>query len=575
MHGWLYRRWYRSLFPIVVAALGLIAANGQFRDRLWRDDGIVGNMLNSGVMLGILGACVSITVAMITSMQMSAVVRAAFVLILWRLALLAHNDDQWIATSVFPEGTFFVVGALLAELLRFSTPEQVLTGSVSRGLGVSNRRGDWILFTSIMTYAVTAIVSRVDLRVEDYLREDFLLCLFTLAGYVASTVTRYSMQRRRSWRFHLLAAAMCVPILLLLLSTGRARQLTANHSWPGTVWFAAWATLAWYFTQLCLSRRLAGLGWHFKRRRERLVLKRNGEINFAATNRQDQHVASQGWTSIAGVFLLTAVCAFMPVALEALGGAGARDYFGDNLDGVTIGGAILIRILLSMAGLGMIAIVVVSVVGGLLWQSITTIVCFACLAIPWSAITRSSWHGESHDALIWASLAMPSVLCVRSLKSLCDRCTGFDVGVSVTEKRPLAIRSIMLLTLMTGVQIVLCEAIHWDLRLVASVLCISTLGILMTFFFVRRHLGNKTWINFLCVSIPTVGLIGGAGGLAAYQGVSIVLTLLLGFFCSLCFYGALWLSISWLLHVGWKPQRTKPSTVASVCETDSKLDAPT
>jgi hypothetical protein len=379
-------------------------------------------------------------------------------------------------------------------------------------------------------------------------------------------LTALSIQSHRGALFHALSMLWAAPLLTILFAILDEGVLFSRPDRWSLFFVYLCGALTWYSAQYLLSRYLSQSGWVFRPRREALRLRHDGEIDFAATQRQDWLIASTGWTSIAGVFLVTASCAFIPALLEGLSRSGETSQLATAT-------ASFLRSVLATTAVGLIPLVTVSTVAGLLAQSMLTMVCFACVGISWKWVAGSSWQGAVDDALVWACLAMPAVFCTRGLNSLADRFTRFHVGLAVIKKEPMFIRSIMLWTLMAGVQIVLLRAVAWESPLLAAAAGLSAVGIWLTFLTLRRHLGDGAWwINFISLVVPVIILLGGFAGAAAYAGQSIIGAILLGSLWFSCYFVALWLSIGWLQYIGWRPLPTR-SSLRSACEPPQQPDA--
>jgi hypothetical protein len=552
---WVKRRWYRSLLPIAAGGLCFVALKRWPTEVLLHHDGLA-IAYAMGTLSGILAAFLTVSVAVLCTMQMSAAVRAMLLLILWRLAVIARHEQSWVdwrEDSALPESLLLIVGALVCELLRPGMSGKYLTGPRTRGLGVLNSFGDWILLASIIVYAFLLILSRSLISANEHLHQDFLLAgVFLVVGFAATLVTRCSLQVKRRWRFHVMAGGCSIGLFLLSILLLQSRSLVAMLPWPQLICFAVFAGSAWYVTQCGLCRCLLHFGWSWKRRRETLLLRANQEIDFVASDRRRHQIKTQGWTSFAGCVLLLAVLASVPDLLQNWQIAADQSFFGSvDLDQFKTAWAMTTRFVLAMAVIGVVAIVSVTVVDRVWRQILIAFVCWIGIGMDWNGLHFPDGAGDYRNELVWIAAAIPVILLTRLIKSLANRLSHYDVGPRVSEPRRFSIQSIMVLTLAVGVEIVLIQTIRWDVSLIVVLPLAGLLGILLTFFSIRRHLGKRTWVNLLGVSIPPVGLIVTVTAAALWFDESAVMGCLATVIWCGCFFGSIWLALGWLQHVGW------------------------
>ena len=392
----------------------------------------------------------------------------------------------------------------------------------------------------------------------EHLIEDFMLSgIFAVVGFTATLVTRRSLQSKRSWQFHPIAVACGAGLFLLPVPLLQSRGLMPWLPWSQLSAFAVFAGLAWYATQAGLCRYLLHFGWSWKDRRETLVLRTNEQIDFVASDRRRLHLAAQGWTSLAGCVLLLALLVCLPNLLQGWRISPDKSLFrGIDLEQFKTAWSITTRLILVMAVIGVIAIVSVTVVDRVWRQILTAVLCWIGIGVDWSGLHFPDGMGDYPNELVWIAAAIPLILLTRCIKSVVNRLCRDDVGPRINNRRRFSIQSIMMLTLIVGVEIVLIQAIDWDISLIVVLPTTGLLGILLTFFSMRRHLGKRTWVNFLCVSIPPVAFIGTVTVSAFYVDENVVLGFLSTSIWCGCFFGAVWLALGWLQHVGWGLQPT-------------------
>ena len=169
-----------------------------------------------------------------------------------------------------------------------------------------------------------------------------------------------------------------------------------------------------------------------------------------------------------------------------------------------------------------------------------------CGVLEWADV--SDMPPQSVVILIAASAAFPAVLCTRVFRAVFSYFGGWTFGVQVFHRDPLSIRAIMILTVLVGSELALLQALPLELELAIAIPAAMLLLLLLSAFFLRRHAGTKTWLNF-------------SGSLLFW--VLAILPWCLGiepmdatYLTSLSFFAGLnigyWFIGCWLCDVGWE-----------------------
>ena len=578
--NWSRRRWYRSLVPLTLfggAALPVC--------HLVLDGVVVSHSFPmahlGGLLIGVLLALYASAVALISCTQMEANIRAALIMILVSVLTLVTGWEnlsifevrpwreseilRWNSQYYLAEATLVFVGAFLGRAITegfHSEPTLAITCPVSRALGFPNLRNDLIIVTALavllpITMMIEQRIANLSLNASlRYAAASFSLGLSTTL--LVSAVFRRTGLWQQLTAVALFTGGICYLGEVLLGARGVPRTAVGMT-----------IVLGWWFGTRGLVTWLLASGWTLKRPRWRVTTFDDFRMNLTATDRAEQLIHRHGVTTFCGVIAI-AMCLLIPFELLVAWARGfgrltpsalfflsstSAEQLLESVAGMFSSGIVL-------ATTSLLSLIVVHHVRTLLNQTMLLAAGYVSMAtvLHWIIGTREGFWVAGF--LFPASMALPMVVVGRAVARVGSG-LGSRIGVVADRKGPIQIRSIMLLTLLVGVQLAMIRALLVEqtierppgegLAMLIGCGLALIFAQVTAFIWLQRKVGRRSIFNLtaliIMVGTPIVLVVVLA---AVYGGINLFMVLAGLMFLTPNFVATVHLSSSWLKLRGWK-----------------------
>lgn len=522
LRRWVSKRWYPAwLSLLITGVIASVLINTMLASPL-TTDWTAYQWACVGVWFGAAIACVATALAALSASQVSPVLRFASFWIVIATGLLTAfvvgvaTDATYKAVLALQGraglcGSFLCLGTSLAaitlmplaskQVRRFAPPRSQAAGVTTPLLELQ--------LTAIMLLATACFLIYVIEWTEAHSHGACLrLAVFHFSIGFASTfgVRWFHVDRTLRWR-RLVGVIFVVPATYLVGDAmfdpngTQATPMDTSHN----VVMSMGIVGSWVMTSAVLVRTLQWSGWRFSRRRVAVPTLADGSLNESLIARRKNLIAQSGLVALTALVVAIVglgVPLYVPaIAIEEIKQDWHSGFYypGYSYNGWDTEFNLLSASIRTFAVTGVIgfgsALIIVAVhhLRGLVSQ---TLVSLSIICIPLSLFSVTPKNLEEGLGICFV-VALPIVIATRLMRGIETHWTKFRAGAVSVAKWHVDIRSIMLLTLLVGIEIQLLRTIA-DASLLpkaAIAFAVALYFHLIVLLTIRRSIGGKTWLN--------------------------------------------------------------------------------